>query len=65
MALLLDKKILNNYPRIKNHMDALINLNGIKKYLNKRPQIINIGINPKMKINGIETRTGVNPFKKN
>ena len=65
MALLLDKNIFNDFPGIKNHMDALIKLNGIKKYLNNRPKIINVGINPKMKINGIEIPTGVNPFKKN
>jgi glutathione S-transferase len=65
MALLLDKNILNDFTSIKNHMDTLTSLNGIKKYLNSRPEIINIGINPKMKINGIETQTGANPFKKN
>jgi glutathione S-transferase len=65
MALLLDKNIFDDYPRIKNHMYALINLNGIKKYLNSRPKIIDIGINPKMKINDTEIRTGSNPFKKN
>jgi len=65
MALLLDKNILNDFTSIKNHMNTLTSLNGIKKYLNSRPEIINIGINPKMKINGIETQTGANPFKKN
>ena len=65
MALLLDKNLLNDFPRIKNHMDALISLNGIKKYLDSRPEIINIGINPKMKINGIEIKTGANHLKDN
>ena len=65
MALLLDKNIFNDFPEIKNHMDALTKLNGIKKYLNNRPKIINVGINPKMKINGIEMPTGANPIKKN
>ena len=65
MALLLDENLLNDFPRIKNHMDALISLNGIKKYLDSRPEIINIGINPKMKINGIEIKTGANHLKNN
>jgi len=65
MALLLDKNIFNDFPSIKNHMDALIRLNGIKKYLNERPEIINVGINPKMRINGKEIPTGANPLKKN
>ena len=65
MALLLDKNIFNDFPGIKNHMDALVRLNGIKEYLNNRPEIINVGINPKMRINGKEMPTGANPLKKN
>ena len=65
MGLLLDKNIFNDFPCIKNHMEAFIKLNGIKKYLNNRPEIINVGKNPKMKINDMEIPTGENPFKNN
>ena len=60
---LLDNNIIEDYPLIKNFMNAFENLNGIKNYLLERPKLVDIGIAPKFIINNKEFPTGLNPNK--
>ena len=39
-------------------MEEFEKLNNIKSYLQNRPQLIDIGVSPKMIINGEEFKTG-------
>jgi glutathione S-transferase len=61
LALLIDKNILNNYPKLNKFMSDFESQNGIKKYLDSRPQLVGIGIKPKVIIDGKEYTTGTNP----
>ena len=61
LALLIDENILNNYPKLNKFMSDFESQNGIKEYLDSRPQLKGIGIQPKVIIDGKEYATGTNP----
>lgn len=61
LALILDKRALDNYSKLKKFMNNFKLLPGIKEYLNTRPKIIGIGTWPKVIIDGKEYSAGTNP----
>ena len=61
LALLIDENILNNYPKLNKFMSDFASQNGIKKYLDSRPQLVGIGIQPKVIIDEKQYATGTNP----
>ena len=61
LALLIDENILNNYPKLNKFMIDFASQNGIKKYLDSRPQLVGIGIQPKVIIDEKQYATGTNP----
>ena len=58
LATILQKDILNDQPLIIEFMNSVENLPGIKKYLDERPEIIDVGTAPKLIINGSPSPTG-------
>ena len=61
LALLLDEKILDNFPNLKKFMSDFEKIQGIFDYLESRPKLIGIGTWPKVVIDGIEYTSGTNP----
>ena len=61
LALLLDDKILDNFPKVKKFMSDFEKIQGILDYLESRPKLIGIGTWPKVVIDGIEYTSGTNP----
>ena len=61
LALLLDDKILDNFPKLKKFMSDFEKIQGILDYLKSRPKLIGIGTWPKVVIDGIEYTSGTNP----
>ena len=61
LALLLDDKILDNFPKLKKFMSDFEKIQGILEYLGSRPKLIGIGTWPKVVIDGIEYTSGTNP----
>ena len=61
LALLLDDKILDNFPKLKKFMSDFEKIQGILDYLESRPELIGIGTWPKVVIDGIEYTSGTNP----
>ena len=61
LALLLDDKILDNFPKLKKFMSDFEKIQGILDYLKSRPKLIGIGTWPKVAIDGIEYTSGTNP----
>ena len=61
LALLLDDKILDNFPKLKKFMSDFEKIQGILDYLGSRPKLIGIGTWPKVVIDGIEYTSGTNP----
>ena len=61
LSLLLDDKILDNFPKLKKFMSDFEKIQGILDYLESRPKLIGIGTWPKVVIDGIEYTSGTNP----
>ena len=59
LALMLDENILAYFPAIVKMMHAVENLNGVRAYLDSRPELIGVGTKPQMVINGVAVPTGV------
>ncbi len=58
LAKILDPKVLNGYSRVISFMEAFEKLPRVDDYLEKRPEIIDVGTSPKLIINGIKYETG-------
>ena len=58
LAKILDPKVLNGYSRVISFMEAFEKLPKVDDYLEKRPEIIDVGTSPKLIINGIKYETG-------
>ena len=61
LASILQQDILNDFPSILNFMEAVEKLHGVNKYLASRPKIIDVGIAPKLIIDGVPKLTGTKP----
>ena len=61
LSLLLEKKVLDNYPKLKKFMINFEALEGIKSYLDSRADLVDIGTWPKVIIDGEEYTSGTNP----
>ena len=61
LATILQQDILDAYPSVLDFMVAVKNLSGVKEYLASRPEIIDVGTDPKLIIDGIAQPTGTKP----
>ena len=61
LATILQQDILNSFPSILDFMEAVENLPRVKEYLASRPRIIDVGIAPKLIIDGVAKPTGSKP----
>jgi glutathione S-transferase len=64
MCLILDKNIFSNLPNINKFINNFQELNNIKKYLDIRPELVELGESPHFIIDGKKIPTGLNPNKK-
>ena len=58
LAKILDQEVMNGYPKIISFMKAFEKLPKVDEYLEKRPEIIDVGTSPKLIIDGIKYETG-------
>ena len=63
-GLILDKNIFSNLPNINKFINNFEELNNIKKYLDIRPELVELGESPHFIIDGKKIPTGMNPNKK-
>ena len=56
----LDPEILNKFPRLIKFVNDIEAIDSVSKYLKNRPKLVDVGIEPKLIINGTEHPTGVN-----
>jgi len=61
LVTILQQDILNDFPSILDFMAAVENLPGVKEYLASRPEITDVGIAPKLIIDGVAKPTGTKP----
>ena len=59
LALFLDEGLLGAYPRLREFMSTLEGLAGVREYLANRPELIGVGTQPQLVINGVARPTGV------
>ena len=60
LSRLLDPQLLNGFPRLIKFVKDIEDIESVSKYLKSRPKLVDVGIQPKLVINGTEHLTGVN-----
>ena len=54
----LDANLIKKYPRLEQFLEDINSLSQIENYLNSRPELIDVGIEPKLVIDGTAQPTG-------
>ena len=56
----LDPELIKKFPRLEKFIEDVESIETVKSYLNSRPKLIDVGIEPKLVIEGVAHPTGVN-----
>jgi len=56
----LDPKLISQFPRLEKFIEDIESIETVKSYLNSRPQLIDVGVEPKLVVDGVAHPTGVN-----
>ena len=59
LSRLLDPEILNSFPRLLQFVNDIESINSVSSYLESRPKLVDVGIEPKLIIDGKAQPTGV------
>ncbi len=59
LSKLLDPTIIKKFPRLDKFLDDVMLINSVKSYLDNRPKLIDVSIEPKLIIDGVPHPTGV------
>ena len=54
----LDEEIINKFPRLVQFIDDIMSIDQIKSYLDSRPDLIDVSIEPKLILDGVPHPTG-------
>ena len=60
LSKLLDPELIKKFPRLEKFIEDIESIETVKSYLNSRPQLIDVGVEPKLVIDGVAHPTGVN-----
>ena len=60
LSKLLDPKLINKFPRLEKFIEDIESIETVKSYINSRAELIDVGVEPKLVINGVAHPTGVN-----
>ena len=55
----LDEGLLDPFPNLGAFMTAVAGLSGVSEYLSSRPDLIGVGTQPQLVIDGVARPTGV------
>ena len=55
----LDKSLIKKFPKLEKFIDDISSIESIGSYLNKRPNLIDVSISPKLVIDGMAHPTGI------
>ena len=55
----LDKSLIAKFPKLEKFIDEISAIDKVSNYLNNRPDLIGVGIDPKLVINGKPHPTGI------
>ena len=59
LSKMLDQSIIKKFPRLEKFLDDMMSIDSIKSYLDNRPKLIDVSIEPKLVIDGVPQSTGV------
>ncbi len=59
LSKLLDPKLINKFPRLEKFIEDVESIETVKSYLNSRAELIDVGVEPKLVIDGVPHPTGV------
>ena len=55
----IDSELLKKFPRLEKFIEDIESIETVKSYLNSRPELIDVGVEPKLVIDGVAHPTGV------
>ena len=59
LSKMLDPSIIKKFPRLEKFMEDIMSIENVKSYLDKRPELIDVSVEPKLIIDGVPHPTGV------
>ncbi len=59
LSKMLDPKLIKKFPRLEKFLEDIMSIERVKSYLDKRPKLIDVSIEPKLVIEGVQHPTGV------
>ena len=59
LSKLLDLTLLNKFPRLEKFLQDIMSIQTVKSYLDARPKLVDVSIEPKLIIDGVAHPTGV------
>ena len=59
LSKLLDLEFIKKFPRLEKFIEDIESIETVKSYLNSRPELIDVGVEPKLVIDGTSHPTGV------
>ena len=59
LSKMLDPSIIKKFPRLEKFLEDIMSIESVKSYLDKRPELIDVSVEPKLIIDGVPHPTGV------
>ena len=59
LSKLLDPSLIKKFPRLEKFLEDIMSIESVKSYLDKRPELIDVSVEPKLVIDGVPQSTGV------
>ena len=59
LSKMLEPSIIKKFPRLEKFLEDIMSIENVKSYLDKRPVLIDVSVEPKLVIDGIPHPTGV------
>ena len=57
---MLDPTLIKKFPRLEKFLEDIMSIDSVKSYLENRPELIDVSVEPKLVIDGVTHPTGVN-----
>ena len=59
LSKLLDAELIKKFPRLEKFIEDIESIETVKSYINSRPELIDVSVEPKLVIDGVAHPTGV------
>ena len=59
LSKLLDPELIKKFPRLEKFIEDIESIESIQSYLNSRPKLIDVSVEPKLVVDGVSHPTGV------